>query len=378
VTGRVFLSAPDVSDLEASWMLAALRSGWAAPAGPDVDTFECEMAARLGVGHAVALSSGTAALHLALLTLGVTRGHVVIVPTLTFAATANAVVYTGATPYFVDCDPATGNLDPVLVEQVLSDLRRSQRQIGAIVPVDMFGRCADYTTLIPVCEAYGVPIVEDAAEALGSLHHGRAAGTFGAAAALSFNGNKIMTTSGGGMLLTGDRGLAERVRYLATQARQPVPHYEHTDIGYNYRLSNLLAALGRAQLRRLDDMIERRRALRERYEKLFASVDGVTLLGADDPEANCWLTTIVVDPGRTGWEARALAVHLEKRNIETRPLWKPMHLQPVFAGAEAAVNGAAERLFDWGLALPSGSALDELALQRVFAAINNFLDGRSR
>jgi dTDP-4-amino-4,6-dideoxygalactose transaminase len=377
VTGRVFLSAPDVSDLEASWMLAALRSGWAAPAGPDVDTFECEMAARLGAGHAVALSSGTAALHLALLGLGVTRGHVVIVPTLTFAATANAVVYTGATPYFVDCEPATGNLDPALLEPVLRNLRRDRKKI-AVIPVDMFGRCADYTTLTPMCEAYGVPIVEDAAEALGSLHHGRAAGSFGAAAALSFNGNKIMTTSGGGMLLTGDRALADRTRYLATQARQPVAHYEHTDIGYNYRLSNLLAALGRAQLRRLDDMIERRRRLRERYEKLFASVDGITLLGADDPEANCWLTTIVVDPSRTGWEARALAVHLEKRNIETRPLWKPMHLQPVFAGAEATVNGAAERLFDWGLALPSGSALDEPARQRVLEAITDFLDGRSR
>jgi dTDP-4-amino-4,6-dideoxygalactose transaminase len=378
VTGRVFLSPPDVSDLEAAWMLAALRSGWAAPAGPDVDAFECELAARLEVAHAVALSSGTAALHLALLGLGVTRGHVVIVPTLTFAATANAVVYTGATPYFVDCDPATGNLDPALLEPVLRRLRRDGRPIGAVVPVDLFGRCADYATLAPMCEAYGVPMVEDAAEALGSYHHGRAAGAFGAAAALSFNGNKIMTTSGGGMLVTGDRALADRARYLATQARQPVSHYEHTDIGFNYRLSNLLAALGRAQLRRLDDMIERRRALRERYEKLFAGVEGVTLLGADDPEANCWLTTIFVDPSRTGWAAPALAVHLEKRDIETRPLWKPMHLQPVFAGAEATVNGAAERLFDRGLALPSGSALGEPALLRVFEAINDFLDGCRR
>src|SRR5690349_538423 len=302
-------------------MLAALRSGWAAPAGPDVDTFECELAARLEVAHAVALSSGTAALHLALLGLGVAHGHVVIVPTLTFAATANAVVYTGATPYFVDCDPATGNLDPALLEPVLQRLRRDGRPIGAVVPVDMFGRCADYATLTPMCEAYGVPMVEDAAEALGSYHHGRAAGAFGAAAALSFNGNKIMTTSGGGMLLTGDRAFADRARSLAAQP-------------YSYRLSNLLAALGRAQLRRLDDMIERRRAIRERYEKLFASVDGVTLLGADDPEANCWLTTIVVDPARTGWDAQALAVHLEKRDIETRPLGEPLHKQAVFAGAE--------------------------------------------
>jgi len=359
-------------------MLAALRSGWAAPAGPDVDTFECEIAARLGVGHAVALSSGTAALHLALLALGITRGHVVIVPTLTFAATANAVVYTGATPYFVDCEPTTGNIDPGLLDSALCTLRSAGRRVGAVIPVDMFGRCADYTTLAPMCEAYGVPMVEDAAEALGSYHRGRAAGTFGVAAALSFNGNKIMTTSGGGMLLSDDRSLAERARYLATQARQPVSHYEHTDVGYNYRLSNLLAALGRAQLRRLDDMIERRRAVRERYEKLFASIDGVTLLGADDASANCWLTTVVVDPGRTGWRAQALAAHLEQRDIETRPLWKPMHRQPVYAGAEAMLNGTAERLFEWGLALPSGSMLDEPMLQRVLDAISEFLDGRSR
>src|SRR5690349_14243548 len=210
-------------------MLAALRSGWAAPAGPDVDTFECELAARLEVAHAVALSSGTAALHLALLGLGVAHGHVVIVPTLTFAATANAVVYTGATPYFVDCEPSTGNLDPALLSSALASLRASGRPVGAVIPVDMFGRCADYSTLSPICEAYGVPMVEDAAEALGSYHRGRAAGTFGVAAALSFNGNKIMTTSGGGMLLSDDRSLADRARYLATQARQPVTHYEHTD-----------------------------------------------------------------------------------------------------------------------------------------------------
>jgi dTDP-4-amino-4,6-dideoxygalactose transaminase len=219
--------------------------------------------------------------------------------------------------------------------------------------------------------------LSDAAESLGASHHGRPAGSFGAASAISFNGNKIMTTSGGGMLLTGDADLAFRARYLATQARQPVAHYEHTDIGYNYRLSNLLAALGRAQLRRLGDMIERRRAIREHYAKLFASVDGVTLLGADDEEANCWLTTVVVDPSLTGWDAEALAVHLERLEIETRPLWKPMHLQPVFANCGATVNGSAQRLFEHGLALPSGSALEAPDRQRVFDAIGDFLDGRA-
>jgi dTDP-4-amino-4,6-dideoxygalactose transaminase len=371
MTGRVFLSSPDVGDLEASWMLAALRSGWAAPAGPDVDTFECEVAARVGVSHAVALSSGTAALHLALHGLGVGPGDVVIVPTLTFAATANAVMYTGATPYFVDCDPATGNLDADLLAPLLATGRR----FAAVLPVDMFGRCADYAELMPLCERYGVPVVEDAAEALGATYHGRPAGSFGVAGALSFNGNKIMTTSGGGMLLTDDRAFAERARYFASQARQPVAHYEHTDVGYNYRLSNLLAALGRAQLRRLDEMIERRRAVRERYDKLFASVDGVSLLGADDPGANCWLTTIVIDPDRSGWDARALAVHLESLDIETRPLWKPMHLQPVFAEAPALTTGAAQRLFETGLALPSGSSLDDGAVRRVCDAITEFVGG---
>ena len=373
MTDRVFLSAPDVGELEETFVLAALRSGWVAPAGPDLDAFECEIAARTGVAHAVGLASGTAALHLALLALGVGAGQAVIVPTLTFAATANAVVYTGARPVFVDCDPATGNLDIDLLEALLDELHRTGCPVGAVLAVDMFGRCTDYERLEPLCARFEVPLVEDAAEALGATHQGQPAGSFGVAAALSFNGNKIMTTSGGGMLLTGDARLAARARYLATQARQPVVHYEHTEVGYNYRLSNVLAALGRAQLRRLDDLIERRRRLRERYAKLFASVDGVHLLGADDAEANCWLTSIVVDPERTGWAAPALAVHLEKCNIETRPIWKPMHLQPVFAGAEAALTGAAERLFETGLTLPSGSTLREPDLGRVFDAIEEFL-----
>jgi dTDP-4-amino-4,6-dideoxygalactose transaminase len=373
VTGRVFLSAPDVGELEEAYVLAALRSGWVAPAGPDVDAFEAEIAERTGVAHAVALSSGTAALHLALLALGVGPGHAVIVPTLTFAATANAVAYTGARPVFVDCDPATGNLDVDLLDDLLDRLHRTGCPVGAVLAVDMFGRCTDYARLVPVCGRFGVPLVEDAAEALGATFQGQPAGSFGVAAALSFNGNKIMTTSGGGMLLTGDAALAAHARYLSTQARQPVVHYEHTDIGYNYRLSNVLAALGRAQLHRLDEMMERRRRLRERYAKLFASVPGVQLLGGDDPESNCWLTSVVVDPERAGWAAPALAVHLEMQDIESRPIWKPMHLQPVFAGAEAALTGAAQRLFETGLTLPSGSVLGESELRRVFDAIGEFM-----
>jgi dTDP-4-amino-4,6-dideoxygalactose transaminase len=376
MTGRVFLSSPDVGDLEESYVVEALRSGWVAPAGPAVDAFEREVAERVGVAHAVALSSGTAALHLALITLGVGRGQVVIVPTLTFAATANAVAYTGAEPVFVDCDPQTGNLDPVLLADVLEKFHWEGQPVGAVIPVDLFGRCADYADLQPLCDRFGVPLLEDAAEALGSTYRGRPAGSFGAAAILSFNGNKIMTTSGGGMLLSDDGDLAATCRHLSTQARQPVPHYEHREIGYNYRLSNLLAALGRAQLSRLDDMIARRRALRDSYAKLFASVDGVTLLGADDPEANCWLTNIIVDPARAGWRHDDLANHLANHDIETRPLFKPMHLQPVFAGRRAVLNGSAERLFQQGLSLPSGSAMPDPQVRTVINEMITFLEGR--
>jgi dTDP-4-amino-4,6-dideoxygalactose transaminase len=368
--------------VEESYVLDALRSGWVAPLGPHVDAFEREVAARVGTAHAVALSSGTAGLHLALHALGAGPGRVVVVPTLTFVATANAVRYTGAEPVFVDCDPATGNIDVGLLAESLRRLRAAGRRVSAVVPVDMFGTCADYGALLPVCASAGVPVVEDAAEALGATYQGpgayrgRAAGSFGRAGVLSFNGNKIMTTSGGGMLVCDDPDLAARCRYLSTQARQPLPHYEHTEVGYNYRLSNLLAALGRAQLSRLDEMLARRRALRERYAKLFAAVPGVRVLGEGDPGANCWLTIILVEPDRAGWRAADLAAHLAARQIETRPVWKPMHLQPLFAGARAALTGAAGRLFDTGLTLPSGSALDEEQIGRVLGAIGQFLDGR--
>lgn len=372
----VLLSAPDVGHLEQEYVMAALRSGWVAPLGPEVDLFEREIAARVEVPHAVALNSGTAALHLALLGIGAGPGDVVVVPTLTFVATANAVAYTGATPVFADCDPSTGNLDPALLSGLLAALSAEGVRVRAVLTVDLYGSCADYERILPICDHFGVPVVEDAAEALGSLHRGDPAGSFGRAAALSFNGNKIMTTSGGGMLLTADPYLASRARHLATQARLPAEHYEHAEIGYNYRLSNLLAALGRAQLRRLDEMIERRRALRDRYAKVFAHVEGVRLLGGDDPAANCWLTSIVVDPDRAGWRARDLAAHLAERNVQTRPLFKPMHLQPVFAGARAALSGAAERLFRDGLTLPSGSALGDSQVRQVLDDVTEFLDGR--
>ncbi|GAA3655956.1 DegT/DnrJ/EryC1/StrS family aminotransferase [Microbacterium marinilacus] len=374
---RVYLSPPDIGQLEEDRLVAALRSGWVAPLGPEVDAFERDLAERVGVAHGVALSSGTAGLHLGLIALGVRPGDVVLTSTMTFAATANAIVYTGAEPYFVDADPATGNMDPELLEQALAGVRELGERVGAIVPVDLLGKTADYTAIEEIAAAHGVPVLSDAAESLGATHAGRAAGSFGAASILSFNGNKVMTTSGGGALLTDDGDLAQHVRYLATQARQPVVHYEHTDIGYNYRLSNLLAALGRAQLSRLDEMIARRRALRDRYKRAFGDVTGVEVFGADgDEHDNAWLTSIVVDAEAAGWEPSELSAALAAENIESRPLWKPMHLQPVFAGARGEINGSSKRLFRTGLTLPSGSALRDEQVDRVFAAIDVFLGAR--
>ena len=372
---RIYMSSPDVGEAEEQAVVAAMRSGWIAPLGPDVDAFERELAERVGVAHAVALSSGTAALHLALLTLGVKPGDVVVTSSMTFAATANAIVYTGAEPYFIDADPTTGNIDAALLREALVELRDAGEHVSAIVPVDLLGKAIDYTAVLAIADEFGVPVVADAAESLGATHAGRAAGSFGRASIVSFNGNKIMTTSGGGMLLTDDAEFAQHVRYLATQARQPVVHYEHTDIGYNYRMSNLLAALGRAQLSRLDAMIARRREVRELYKQLFADVAGVEVFGAEGDEAdNVWLTSILVDSSVTGWQPSELAAALAVDDIESRPLWKPMHAQPVFEGARSKTSGASEALFARGLTLPSGSALTEPQRERIVTAIRGFLN----
>lgn len=373
---RIYMSSPDVGQLEEDAVVAAMRSGWIAPLGPDVDAFEREIAERVGVAYGVALSSGTAALHLGLLTLDVKPGDVVVTSTMTFAATTNAIVYTGAEPYFVDADPTTGNMDPGLLREALVTLRAANETVAAIVPVDLLGKAVDYTSILSTADEFGVPVLADAAESLGATHRGKAAGSFGSASIVSFNGNKIMTTSGGGMLLTDDADFAKHVRYLATQARQPVVHYEHTDIGYNYRMSNLLAALGRAQLSRLDEMIARRREMRHLYKEVFAGTAGVELFGADgDEEDNVWLTSILVDDAAAGWAPQELAGALADANIESRPLWKPMHVQPVFAESRGVINGASEALFARGLTLPSGSALTADQRERVSSAISNFLIG---
>lgn len=372
----VYLSAPDVGDLELKYVRGAMASGWVAPAGPDLQAFENEMCARVGVPHAVALSSCTAALHLGLLALGVGTGDVVLTSTMTFAATANAIAYTGAEPLFVDSERGSGNVDVTLLAEAAAKARAAGRRIGAIVPVDLLGKCADLPALTALADELGVPLLVDAAESVGAMCVGRPSGSFGDVAVFSFNGNKVMTTSGGGMLLTRDQQLAERVRYLSTQARQPVNHYEHSEVGYNYRLSNVLAAIGRAQLARLDDMIARRRHIRRAYRALFDGVPGVGVLGGeDDSFDNCWLTAITVDD-EAGWEPGDLAAYLGASGIESRPLWKPMHLQPAFAQADATINGNAQWLFEHGLTLPSGSKLTAGDLARVHGCIASFLSKR--
>lgn len=366
----ILLSPPDVGDLEQEYVLNAMKSGWVAPAGPDLDAFEREVAERVGVPYAVGLSSGTAALHLALVSWGVGPGDVVVTSTMTFAATANAIVYTGAEPFFVDCEPETANMDPALLERALERLSAEGKSVPVVIPVDMLGKSADYSRIEPIARKYGARVLSDAAESFGASHAARPAGSYGDAAILSFNGNKIMTTSGGGMLLTRDEELAKHVRYLSTQARQPVAHYEHTDVGYNYRLSNILAAMGRAQLSRLDGMMKRRRDWRERYRELFAGQPGVAIIGGqNDAEDNCWLTAVAIDSDEAGWAARDLARGLSQGAIESRPVWKPLHLQPVFTATGREVNATAGSLFDRGITLPSGSGMSEDDFDRVVRAI---------
>jgi len=372
----ILLSSPDVGELEQQYVLRAMQSGWVAPAGPDLTAFEEEVAARVGVEHAVALASGTAALHLALVSWGVGPGDVVPVSTFTFAATVNAIRYVGAEPFFVDCDEESGNMSAVLLEQAITQLRDEGRNVPVVVPVDMLGKCVDYTAITAVAERAGVKLLCDAAESFGATWQGRAAGSFGDASVISFNGNKIMTTSGGGMLLTDDAALAAHVRKLSTQAREPVVHYEHTEIGYNYRLSNILAALGRAQLTRLDAMIERRRQWRRRYAELFADHAGVRILGGqDDSGDNCWLTAVVVDPAVATFTAEKLGAALTDAGVETRLVWKPMHLQPVSHGLSGVIDGTSQRLFEHGLTLPSGSAMTDEQFARVVDAITLVIDG---
>lgn len=368
---RIYLSKADVGETEAEFVLEALRSGWVAPLGPMVDRFEREMAERVGVSDGVALASGTAALHLALLHAGARSGRVVVLPSMTFVATANAVLYTGATPVFVDSRADDGNVDPDLLIDAVRTLRREGSDVAAAISVDLFGRTCDYTAIEGSLADLEVPLIEDAAEALGASHAGRAAGAFGQSAALSFNGNKVLTTSGGGMLLSNDVDLITRARYLSAQARQPRPWYEHTEMGFNYRMSNILAAIGVGQLSRLDEMIARRRAIRDRYCEAFADIPGLTFLGRDaeagDKDDNCWLACITLGPD-SPTSPGDIINWLNSEGIEARHLWKPMHLQRQFRGARVFGSQACEGLFARGVSLPSGAGMTDADVGRVVSA----------
>ncbi len=370
MAGRIYLSPPDVGQAERDALLAAFDGGWIAPVGPDVDAFEVEVARLAGVAHAAALSSGTAALHLGLLLAGVGPGDEVVVPSLTFVATANAVGYVGATPVFVDSDPGSWQIDPQLVGELLDQRAAQGRLPAAVVTVDLYGQCADADPIAEACARHGVALIEDAAEALGARYRGRPAGSLAPIGVFSFNGNKVITTSGGGMLVSDDEELVARARYLATQARQPAPHYEHTEAGFNYRLSNLLAALGRAQLGTLDRRIARRRAIRARYLDALGGRPGVTFMpDAAYGEPINWLTVAQIDPAVAGTDREALRLALEAHDIEGRPAWKPLHLQPLFAGHERVGGAVAERIFDHGLCLPSGSSLSTADQDRVIEVL---------
>jgi dTDP-4-amino-4,6-dideoxygalactose transaminase len=369
---RIYLSPPHLGSDELELVKDAFASNWIAPLGPHVDAFEQEFASLVGEPHAAAVSSGTAAIHLALQLLGVGRGDTVVCPTLTFCASANPIVYQGATPIFIDADPATWNMDPEVLRDTLRDLAHRGRLPKAVICVDLYGQCADYERILDACAAYEIPLIEDAAEALGATYRGKMAGGFGKCGVFSFNGNKIITTSGGGMLVSEDRKLIERARFLATQARDPAPHYQHSVIGHNYRLSNILAAIGRGQLRVLPDRVAARQRVFAQYQAALQDLPGVTFIPqASYGEANGWLTCITVDPDQFGASKADLLRALEAANIEARPIWKPLHLQPVFAGSAYHGGTIAEDLFEQGLCLPSGSAMTDDDLQRVIGVIRH-------
>ncbi|MEO0794237.1 MAG: aminotransferase class I/II-fold pyridoxal phosphate-dependent enzyme [Verrucomicrobiota bacterium] len=368
---RVFLSPPDVSDVERNALLAAFDSGWIAPVGPELAAFETDISKAIGVQHVVALSSGTAALHLALKELGIGMGDRVYCSTLTFVASANAIRYCGAEPVFIDSDAKSWCMDPnLLADQLARDAERGQLP-KAVEVVDIYGQCADYQTISNLCQRYEIPLIEDASEALGATHEMGAAGSFGEAAVLSFNGNKMITTSGGGAFLTNNADLAERVRFLSTQAREPVREYLHREVGYNYRLSNVLAALGRAQLGRLEGFIARRREIFERYQAELSILPGVGFMPeAEWGRSNRWLTCVTLEKDAPCGRDQIIDA-LEAENIEARPVWRPMHQQPAFSGSQAVLNGVSDGLFAQGLCLPSGSSLNDDDQSRVIDVVQS-------
>jgi len=367
---RIYLSPPHLDGRERELLLQAFDSNWITTLGPEVDAFEADMCVVTGIGHAAALSSGTAALHLALVMLGVGPGDEVVCSDLTFVASANAIVYAGASPVFIDSERASWNMDPGLLEEELRDCKKRGRMPKAAVVVDLYGQCADYGRILGICADYGVPVIEDAAEALGATYRGRPAGNFGVMGVFSFNGNKIITTSGGGMLVSNDPEYVRRAKFLSTQARDRAPHYQHSQIGYNYRMSNLLAAVGRGQLARLPEKIARREEIGSYYRAGLAGVPGIQFMPvAGEGKPNHWLTVILIDQASFGADREAVRLALEAENIESRPVWKPMHLQPVFEGRRTRGGDISAEIFDKGLCLPSGTALGASDLERIIEIV---------
>ena len=370
---KIWLSSPHMGGSEQKYVNEAISTNWVAPLGPNVDGFEKNIEQFLGEHiFAAAVSSGTAAIHLALIMLGVKAGDEVICQSFTFSASANPIVYLGATPVFVDSEPDTWNMNPHLLEIAIKDRLSRGKKPKAIIPVHLYGMPAHMEAIIKVAEYYEIPILEDAAESLGSHINGKACGTFGLMSCLSFNGNKIITTSGGGALITKKKAHADMARFLATQARDAAPHYQHSHIGYNYRMSNICAGIGRGQMEVLPLRVTQRRANFVRYGAYFKNIHGTNI--PTEPEgyfSNRWLTAVLINPEQTGGITREdIRLALEAENIESRPLWKPMHLQPIFADAPFYGDGTSEHLFEQGLCLPSGSNLTDEDFDRIFTGIN--------
>lgn len=373
---RIFLSPPHLGRHELNYVNKAIEDNWVAPAGPNLAGFEADICAAVGVPYCVALSSGTAAIHLGLLLLGVGPGDEVLCPSFTFVASANPIVYCGATPVFVDSEANTWNLCPMRLREAIEDRIRLGKTPKALLLVHLYGMPAKMPEILALATEFNIPILEDAAEALGSEWQHQPLGGFGRVGVFSFNGNKILTTSGGGALVTYDRALAERARFLATQAKDDAPHYQHSQLGYNYRLSNILAGIGRGQMGLLPDRVKRRREIFDWYRQHLAALPGLALAPATELPGSCsnrWLTTILLNPDETTATPETLRQHLEMRNIEARPLWKPLHLQPLFQAAPMYGGAVCEDLFARGLCLPSGTAMGDAELRRVKAALGEAL-----
>lgn len=375
---KIWLSSPHMGSQEFEFVRNAFETNWIAPLGPHVDAFEKELSEYLGVGHVAALSSGTAALHLAMILLGVGPGDHVLCSSFTFSASCNPIVYQGATPVFIDSETETWNMDPDLAEKAIKQLIAEGKKPKALILVHLYGMPSQMDRFTELCSRYEIALVEDAAEALGSTWRGQKMGSFGEMGILSFNGNKIITTSGGGALLSNSAEKIAKARFLATQARDPAPHYQHSHIGHNYRMSNVLAGIGRGQMLVLPQRIEKRRANHQFYETQFADLKGLSFLKEPDGFfSNRWLTCIQVDPSQAmGLTRDDIRLALEKENIESRPLWKPMHMQPVFEHYPQFANGVSHKLFENGLCLPSGSNLTDADLNRVAGIIQNLFRNR--